>query len=119
MNTLKRVVVTAALVSIPVVAFAQTETMPSSDSLSRAQVKQDQRKVERAGYSNDAGDRTSYPRQAQAAEARIGAQQVRQADSSGYGGVVQSSSASGIPNTIVQPAHTGGAPGTKGVYFGQ
>jgi hypothetical protein len=119
MSTVKRVAAAAALIAMPLVAFAQSETIPSQDSLSRTQVKRDQLNVERAGYTNDAGDQTSYPQAAQAAESRIGAQQVRDAQGSGYGGVVQGSTAYGAPGSIVQPAHTAGAPGTKGVYFGQ
>lgn len=119
MNTIKRAVAVAALIAMPVVAFAQTDTAPSGDSLSRTQVKHDQLNVERAGYNNSIGDQTSYPREAQAAEARVGAQQVRSAESGSYGGVMPGSSASGAPEQIRQPAHTGGAPGTKPVYFGQ
>ncbi|WP_144114287.1 DUF4148 domain-containing protein [Paraburkholderia sp. BCC1886] len=117
MNKLKQITAIAALVATPIVAFAQSD-MPSNtnDSLTRSEVKQDQRNVEQAGYNNSVGDHASYPREAQAAEARIGAQQVQQESNGDYGGVVPGSSASGAP---IQPAHTGGAAGTKPVYFGQ
>jgi hypothetical protein len=117
MKTIRQMAAVAALVATPLVAFAQSD-MQSSDSLSRAQVKQDQLQVERAGYNNSVGDQTSYPREAQAAEARIGTEQVREAERGGYGGVMPGSSASGSPDMPMQPAHTGGATGTKPVYFG-
>lgn len=113
MKSIKHIAAIAALVATPLAAFAQ-----SGDSLSRAQVKQDQVQVEQAGYNNSVGDQASYPREAQAAEARIGDQQVREASTGGYGGVMPGSSASGVPDQPMQPAHTGGAPGTKSVYFG-
>jgi hypothetical protein len=122
MKSIKHVAAVAVLIAAPLApcaAFAQTYT-PSNDSLTRAEVKQDQIQVEQAGYNQSVGDQTSYPREAQAAEARIGTQQVRQAEESGYGGVTQGSSASGASDqTVAQPAHTGEAAGTKPVYFGQ
>jgi hypothetical protein len=77
------------------------------------------------------GDQASYPRQVQAAEARVGKEQVREVTSgeytpqagSGYGGVMPGSDASGGPAQSAQsaqpaqPAHTG-APGMKPTYFG-
>jgi hypothetical protein len=117
MKSIKHIAVVAALIATPFAAFAQSSAQ-SPDSLSRAQVKQDQIQVEQAGYNNSVGDQASYPREAQAAEARIGAQQVREEATGGYGGVMPGSSASGVPDQPMQPAHTGGAPGTKSVYFG-
>jgi hypothetical protein len=106
MKTIKQITAVAALVATPLIAFAQ-----SDDSLSRAQVKQDQLQVEQAGYTNSSGDQTSYPREAQAAEARVGAQQVSEEASGGYGGVMPGSSASGAPDQPMQPAHTGALQG--------
>ncbi|WP_322034117.1 DUF4148 domain-containing protein [Paraburkholderia sp. J76] len=121
MKTIKHVAVVAALLAAPLAAFAQAEMAPTEtpqDSLTRAQVKQDQIQVQQAGYNNSAGDQASYPREAQAAEARVGAMQTRDG-ASGYGGVAAGSSASGSPVPMsVQPAHTGVPPGTKPVYFG-
>jgi hypothetical protein len=119
MNTMKRVVAAAALASLPLMAFAQADTVPSNDSLTRAQVKQDQMNVEQAGYNNAIGDQTTYPRQAQAAEARVGAEQVQAVENSGYGGVMSGSSESGGSDSSMMPAHTAGAAGTKPVYFGR
>ena len=53
--------------------------------------------VERAGY-NPSMDRTTYPAENQAAEAKVAAQQGQ-----GYGGVADGSSAS----SSYRPAHTG------------
>lgn len=121
MKTIKQIAAVTALIATPLVAFAQTD-MPmnnNSDSLTRAQVKQDQMQVEQAGYNPSVGDQASYPRQVQAAEARVGAAQVQQAESGGYGGVMPGTSASGAPDMPAQPAHTANAPGVKPVYFGQ
>ncbi|WP_322102662.1 DUF4148 domain-containing protein [Paraburkholderia sp. J41] len=121
MKTIKQIAAVTALIATPLVAFAQTE-MPvntGNDSLTRAQVKQDQRQVEQAGYNPSVGDQASYPREAQAAEARVGAEQVQQAQGGGYGGVMPGTSASGAADMPSQPAHTANAPGVKPVYFGQ
>jgi hypothetical protein len=118
MKSIKLVTAVAALVATPLIAFAQTTYAPSNDSLTRAQVRQDLLEVEQAGYNPAAGDQTSYPREAQAAEARVGAQQIREEESGGYGGVMPGSSASGAPEQPMQPAHTAEAASTKPVYFG-
>jgi hypothetical protein len=120
-KTIKHIITAAALLTSPFAAFAQTAQtdMSPSDSLTRAQVQQDQMQVQQAGYNNAVGDQASYPQEAQAAEARVGAQQVRDGANSGYGGVMTGSSASGAPAAMgVQPAHTGVTSGTKPVYFG-
>jgi hypothetical protein len=117
MKTIKQIAAVAALIATPLVAFAQSD-MQSNDALSRAQVRQDQLQVERAGYNNSVGDQTSYPREAQAAEARVGNEQIREAEGGAYGGVMPGSSASGSPDMPLQPAHTADATGIKGVYFG-
>lgn len=113
MTTIRKIAAAAALMATPFMAFAQY--VPGNDLPSRAQVRQEQIQLEQQGYNPSDGDQASYPRDVQAAEARVGAQQVQQAESSGYGGVAMGSSASGAP---VQPAYTGEATGTKPVYFG-
>lgn len=117
MTTIKQVVAIAALIATPMAAFAQAG-MQSDDSLTRAQVRQDQMQVNAAGYNPSIGDQAWYPRQAQAAEARVGAQQVNQAASGGYGGVMPGTTASGAPERVMQPAHTGEAAGAHSIYFG-
>ncbi len=131
MKTIKHVAAVAALLAVPLAALAQAQTpivepgLAGNDALTRAQVKQDQMRLEHSGYNTSVGDQASYPRQVQAAEARVGREQVREVSSgeytpqagSGYGGVTQGSNASGGPALPEQPAHTG-APGMKPTYFG-
>ena len=93
-------IIVAAALAIPAVSsFAQ------SQSLTRAQVKADLVQVERAGY-NPSMDRTTYPAAIQAAEAKVAAQNGQ----TSYGGVADTSSASGAP------AHAGNS--VAPVYFG-
>lgn len=134
MKTIKHVAAIAALFAVPLAALAQAQTpvvepgLAGNDGLTRAQVKQDQARLEHSGYDTSMGDQASYPRQIQAAEARVGKEQVREVTSgeytpqagSGYGGVMPGSDASGGPAQSAQPAqpaHTG-APGMKPTYFG-
>jgi hypothetical protein len=128
MKSIKHVAAVAALFAVPLAALAQAQTpivepgLAGNDALTRAQVKQDQARLEHSGYNASTGDQASYPRQVQAAEARVGHEQVREVTSgeytpqasSGYGGVTSGSDASGGP---AQPAHTG-ARGMKPTYFG-
>jgi hypothetical protein len=95
-------IIVAAALAVPAVSFAQNQP------LTRADVKAQLVQVERAGYNPNA-DRTTYPAEIQAAEAKVSAQQGQ----TGYGGVAGGSSASGGYRA---PAHTGNdvAP----VYFG-
>jgi hypothetical protein len=92
-------IIVAAALAIPAVSFAQ-----SNQPLTRAEVKAQLIQVEQAGY-NPAMDRTTYPAEIQAAEAKIAAQNAQS-----YGGVADGSSASG---TV--PALTGA---TAQPYFG-
>ncbi|PVX61367.1 DUF4148 domain-containing protein [Paraburkholderia unamae] len=120
MRIIKRIAA-AALLAAPVVVLAQSAA-PSDEALTRAQVRQDQIQVEQQGYNPSIGDQASYPRDAQAAEARVGAQQVDQAANGGYGGAMPGSSAAGEPVGMAQPAqaaHTARVPDEKSVYFGQ
>ena len=96
---LATIIVAAALAVPAVSSFAQ------SQSLTRAQVKAELVQLERAGY-NPSMDRTTYPAQIQAAEAKVAAQNGQNS----YGGVADTASASG------GPAHTGNS--IAPVYFG-
>ncbi|MEX3841949.1 DUF4148 domain-containing protein [Paraburkholderia sp. BR10882] len=112
MKTIKRIVTVTAILTFPAAAFGQA-AVSTSDSLTRGQVGQDLIQVEQAGYEPSAGDRASYPRDLQAAEARVSAQQVGIAGS-GYGGVSAGSSESAAKRA--QPMN---APaGIKPVHFG-
>jgi len=77
----------AALVAVPAVSFAQ-----SSHTVTRAEVRAELVQLQKAGY-NPASDTTQYPKNIEAAEARVAAQNASAA--AAYGGVVQSRSAAG------------------------
>jgi hypothetical protein len=101
MKSLIQAVVIAAAFAAPVAVFAQ-----SNAPVTRAQVKSELIQFEQAGgrvnFSND----PHYPEDAQAAQARVNAQN---ANNEGIGGVQAGSSASGAPVR---------AEGIKGLYFG-
>ena len=83
----------AALAAAPALSFAQ-----SNEPVTRAQVRAELVQLQKAGY-NPAADETQYPRNIQAAQARVEASQVaQQAASSSYGGVAGASNASGAPH---------------------
>ena len=80
----------AALAAAPVLSFAQ-----SNEPVTRAQVRAELVQLQHAGY-NPAADYTQYPRNIEAALARVEAAQApSQAASSSYGGVVGASSEAG------------------------
>lgn len=89
MNALiKHIAVAVALVA-PVASFAQ-----SNQPVTRAQVRADLERVERAGYNPR--DWQHYPENILAAEQRVSAQEgVAHRDTSGYGPSVEGTSQSG------------------------
>ena len=88
MKSLFQSVAVALALVVPVASFAQ-----SNGSLTRAQVRAELVQLEKAGYHVGDGDQTTYPREIQAAEAKVAAQQV--AENGGYGGVANGSSDAG------------------------
>ncbi|XUW93152.1 DUF4148 domain-containing protein (plasmid) [Burkholderia sp. M6-3] len=94
----------AAALGAPVLSFAQ-----SSAPLTRAEVRADLVRVERAGYRPTSGDDVNYPADIQAAEAKVAAQSDQQLTMQAVGGIAQSgSSASGAgSHTAIQPACVG------------
>ncbi|SPB13289.1 membrane protein [Caballeronia novacaledonica] len=104
MKSFVKAVAVAALVVAPALSFAQADS-----SLTRAQVKQDLRQVEAAGYDPSRSDQTSYPSDIQAAEGRVARQ------NGAYGGTADGRSASGTRN-MMPPLNDDG---TKPVYFGR
>jgi hypothetical protein len=85
--------VVAAVLAIPAVSsFAQ-----SNQPVTRAEVKAQLVQLEKAGYQPGAGDRTEYPRNIQAAEARVSAANGAAAD---VGGVTDGTSASGTHHPL-------------------
>ncbi|CAD6524033.1 hypothetical protein LMG28727_01946 [Paraburkholderia kirstenboschensis] len=77
----------AALVAVPAVSFAQ-----SSHAVTRADVRAELVQLQKAGY-NPGSDNAQYPKNIEAAEARVAAQNGSAA--AAYGGVAQSRSAAG------------------------
>ena len=100
-------VVLASALAAPVVSFAQQSNAP----LTRAQVRAELVQLEKAGYNPATANRYNYPANIQAAEARVAAQNDA---SSGYGGMISGSSASGARASI-RPA---AVDGVKPIYFG-
>lgn len=82
----------AALFAVPAVSFGQASNPP----LTRAQVQAQLVQIEQAGYNPAAADNTHYPRDIQAAEARVQAQTPMTGTATGVGGAVNSA-ASGHP----------------------
>ncbi|SAL60723.1 membrane protein [Caballeronia peredens] len=109
MKSFVKALAVAVVVVAPALSFAQTDS-----SLSRAQVKQDLRQVEAAGYDPSRSDQTSYPSDIQAAESRVSRQNgAAPADMNSYGGTTGGASASGM--RAMRPMNNDG---TKPVYFG-
>jgi hypothetical protein len=79
--------IVAAVVAIPALSFAQ-----SNQPLTRADVRAELVELQKAGY-NPSGDQTQYPRNIEAAEARVNADHILAASS--YGPSSAGTSASG------------------------
>ncbi|WP_322029286.1 DUF4148 domain-containing protein [Paraburkholderia sp. J76] len=84
MKSLVKAVVIAAALAAPVAVFAQ-----SNQPVTRAQVRADMIQVEKAGFNPARSNPYEYPANAQAAEARVAAQ------NSAVGGVNNGSSQAG------------------------
>jgi hypothetical protein len=111
MKSLIQAVVVATALIAPVASFAQSNDAPKT----RAEVRAELVQLEQAGYNPTGGNKTTYPAEIQAAEARVSAEhavaQAPVADTSGVGGVTGGSSASGA----VRPTSYDGM---KPTYFG-
>ncbi len=81
--------IVAAVVALPAISFAQ-----SSQPLTRAQVRAELVQLENAGY-NPTSDATTYPRNIQAAEAKLNAPTHDAGPA--YGASTSGSSAAGAP----------------------
>jgi hypothetical protein len=101
MKSLIQSIVIAAALTAPVAVFAQTNA-----PVTRAQVKAELVQFEQAGGARSLANDPYYPEAAQAAQARIEAQN---GNGQAYGGAHAGSSAAGAP---VQAA------GLKPLYFG-
>jgi hypothetical protein len=81
MKSLIKAIALAAILTAPVVSFAQT-----NESLTRAQVRNELIQLEKVGYNPATADDYDYPANIQAAEARVAAQNASaQTDATGYG----------------------------------
>jgi hypothetical protein len=106
MKALISAVVLAAAITAPVASFAQSNQQP----LTRAEVRADLVRLEKAGY-DPLSDRQDYPKNIQAAEARVNAQNaVAQADTTGYGAQTNGTSQAG--RTLADEK------GPRSVFFG-
>jgi Domain of unknown function (DUF4148) len=83
MNSLISALAIGAVLSIPPMSYAQ-----SNQPVTRAEVRAELVQLEKAGY-NPASDQTQYPRNIQAAEAKVAAGQQEKND---YGGVANDTS---------------------------
>ena len=108
MKSLIHAVFAATVFAAPAVSFAQQS---DASVTTRAQVRADLIQLEQAGYHPGDGDQTNYPQAVQTAEARVA---VQNGATSGYGGTVSGSSASGAP-AAVRPMSDDGM---KSIYFG-
>jgi hypothetical protein len=113
-RTLIQAAIVAALVAAPALSFAQSVDQNNAPK-TRAEVRAELVQIEQAGYNPAIADDATYPRDIQAAEARVSQQQqgIAQAQptaDTGYGGASMGSSQSGA-----QPAQI--APSQR-VYFG-
>jgi hypothetical protein len=102
MKFLIQAVVIAVAFAAPVASFAQsTQTNPSNQPLTRAQVRADLARIEQAGYHPSIGNDPDYPADVQAAEARVAAEDAASAKSS-YGPTSNGTSQSGGGNAVSQ-----------------
>jgi Domain of unknown function (DUF4148) len=92
MKSLIEAAVVAALIATPFAAFAQSNQ--NNQPVTRAQVRADLVKLEKAGYDPSTMNTDNYPANIQAAEARV-AEQNQVAQTSGYGAPAQGSSSAG------------------------
>jgi CBS-domain-containing membrane protein len=89
MKSLIKAVALAAVLAVPAVSFAQSQS--ENGPVTRAEVRGELAQLEAVGYNPQANDHT-YPDQIQAAEARVHAQNEQ---TSGYGSATGGSSQSG------------------------
>ncbi|TDG03307.1 DUF4148 domain-containing protein [Paraburkholderia guartelaensis] len=104
---LVRALFVSALVAAPALAFAQSPDTP----VTRASVRAELVQLQQAGY-NPASDTTQYPKNIEAAQMRLNAQQ-----NAAYGGAPASGTASGSRNETAQtPAPQQDVVGLEPIY---
>jgi hypothetical protein len=97
-------IVLASALAAPAFAFAQNNA-----PVTRAEVRAELVQLEKAGY-NPAGDQVDYPRNLQAAQARVNAEQGNGATA--YGASTAGSAQSGVRGSNAPLS------GPKSIYFG-
>jgi hypothetical protein len=85
--------VAAGALAAPALSFAQSSNGP----VTRAEVRADLVRVEKAGYQPAVGEDINYPADIQAAEAKIAAQDSQKLSNDAVGGVAQTGTAAGKP----------------------
>ncbi|SRR5258708_3354330 len=101
MKTLVCLTVAIGALASPVLTFAQSTSGP----LTRAEVRADLVRLEKAGYDPSTGEDVNYPADIQAAEAKVAAEDAMQANN-GTGGVPQGgSSGSAASGASMAPSH--------------
>ncbi|EIF33553.1 hypothetical protein BCh11DRAFT_01323 [Burkholderia sp. Ch1-1] len=115
---MKKVLVCLALaagtLAAPAISFAQ-----SNGPVTRAEVRADLVKVEKAGYDPSQANDIDYPADIQAAEAKIAAQDNQQQATQAYGGVAQhGTSSSGAPARTAMHSTCVGPVSFCNLYFG-
>lgn len=107
--------VAVAILGAPVLSFAQ-----SNGPVTRAEVRADLVRVERAGYNPSRGADVNYPDDIQAAESKIAAQDDQQLVANAVGGVAQNgSSASGGASHTAQHSSCVGPASFCKPFFGR
>src|SRR5262245_48797025 len=84
--------VAAGALAAPALSFAQ-----SNAPVTRAEVRADLVRLEKAGYQPAVGEDVNYPADIQAAEAKVAAQDGNKLTNDAVGGVAQTSMSSGKP----------------------
>ena len=92
--------VAAGALAAPTLSFAQSTNAP----VTRAEVRADLVRVEKAGYQPGIGEDINYPADIQAAEAKIAAQDSQKMSNDAVGGVAPMSTSSGTAAS--KPART-------------
>jgi protein-disulfide isomerase len=95
MKSLIKAIAIAAVLAVPAVSFAQ-----SNQPVTRAEVRAQLVQLEKAGYNPTDSDDAHYPAAIQAAESRVAASQVAQAQTSGYGPSTDGASQAGQRNDV-------------------
>jgi Domain of unknown function (DUF4148) len=95
-------------IASPMLSFAQTTNGP----VTRAEVRAELVRLEKAGYNPSAGDQTNYPGDIQAAEARAAAQDAARAPGASTSGATSSvaAKAAGADEGSLAASAEGGSP---------